>query len=220
MIGRSRPSVLRQVVRLFLGRPELVESLTVIGGVAATLRLIECGSPDVVRGTVDIDIVARPPITPEQLKSIVAPTRIDVLTIDASGMAGPLPKEVVDVVWLDRDVLAYEGARVPVVGPIGLLVTKLNRSGTHGTRHARGRDLLDVALVLTEAAALSKSRFAQLRGLPVVAGAMADFAELMRGDTGAGVVEVVREMDADPNSMEFILFKARIDALLADLAVC
>jgi hypothetical protein len=218
MERNDRDSMRQAIVKLFREYPLLKGKAVIIGGAAVMLRLENTVVMENIRPTVDIDLVALHDVDIEQVKEKVPSYNVDVLIVDyLKGSAGPLEPEVVAMAFADRDELDVEGVAVPVVGPIGLLATKLSRSGEEGREYYRGQDLADIINVWLAEPDTVIERWVRFAGMPGVKRAVDGFRNLLKDDYSEGTRAVAREMDFDIGDMDFIFLKARLDDLLDKL---
>ncbi len=216
----SEPKGLRRsVIGLFKQLPDLEKApTTVIGGVAAMLRLEKAGFPDQIRPTVDLDLITGYMADPEQIQKVMPNHPVDMFPLEEpSGRAGPFPSEIAAVVVEDRDLLRFDATRIPVVGPVGFLVSKLNRSGSRKSMSHRGKDLVDVIRVWLAEPEIVKIRIRKFMDQSVVAEAWDDFKALLQGSRARGTRAVLEELDLVAGDMDFLLIKARLDALFRQL---
>lgn len=214
----DKDKLMSAVVSLFRHLPQLKDRVVLIGGAAAMLRLEYAKESDRIRPTIDIDLVQIKAVELEMLEKIIPGIPIDlILMADSEGNTGLLSNDAFRIVLADIDLLDFRGVVIPIVGPIGLLASKLCRSGEHGMEYARGKDLADIIHVWISQPGLVIDRFSQLRDMPGVKDAVKELKRLMRNDYSKGTKAVLEELYLEPGDMEFMLLKARLDSLLSEL---
>lgn len=206
------------VVDLFRNNPWLCDQVIVIGGIAAFLRLESSNAKEKIRHTTDLDLAARSTVDVAQLVEALGSLKHNIiLLVSDPSVQDIFNVNVIELITKDFDLLPIDGVQIPVVGPIGLLLSKLSRSGEEGKEYARGKDLADVIHVWISDPDLVKERYGEFKNLPGVQEAIIEFKSLMRDDYSKGTIAVLEELDMEPGDMTYMLLKAQLDALLSEL---